>query len=68
MFEDVIGRVRQPPKLSLRRHLILERDKRTVALADGFVADWPDYMKRVGFIAGLNEAIAMCEQAEKEND
>jgi hypothetical protein len=47
---------------------MVERDKRIVELSEANVVDWPDYMKRVGFITGLNEAIAMCEQAEKEMD
>lgn len=38
----------------------------TAQVAEGYASDWPDYMKRIGHIAGLREAIAIFDQAEKE--
>ena len=32
----------------------------------GLAQDWGDYKSRTGYIAGLMEAVLICEQAEKE--
>ena len=43
--------------------------KRRAELVEAAVAssqDWPDFRYRYGVIQGLEEAIAMCEQAEKD--
>ena len=35
-------------------------------VASGISADWPDYKHRTGVIAGLNEALELCEQTEAD--
>ena len=32
----------------------------------GYASDWADYKERIGVIKGLIEAIAICEEVEKE--
>lgn len=40
--------------------------KEIAALASNYAQDWPDYKFRTGKIQGLNDAIQVCEEAEKE--
>ena len=35
-------------------------------LGGGLAQDWPDYKHRAGVIAGLNEALAICDETEKQ--
>jgi len=51
---------------TLRAKLIKRRNELVGQLAGGYVQDWPDYKHRVGTIAGIDEAIGICEQIEKE--
>lgn len=51
---------------TLRAKLIKRRQELGSALADGYAEDWGDYKGRAGVIKGLDEAIAICEQVEKE--
>lgn len=51
---------------TLRAKLIKRRQDLGVALTDGYAADWGDYNRRAGTIKGLDEAIAICEDVEKE--
>jgi hypothetical protein len=32
----------------------------------GEVADWPDYQRRVGVLQGIDEALRVCDDLEKE--
>lgn len=45
-------------------------EKRRAALAaymvDGEVTDWADYQRRVGVIQGIDEALRVCDDLEKE--
>lgn len=34
-------------------------------VASGLAADWPDYKARVGYLQGLRDAIALCEEVQK---
>lgn len=43
-------------------------EQRRAALVEGlsFASDWPDFKQRLGVIAGLKEALEICEQIEKD--
>ncbi len=45
-------------------------EKRRVHLAgsivDGEVTDWADYQRRVGVLQGIDEALRVCDDLEKE--
>ena len=51
---------------TLRQKLELERNKLGQSIVLGFAADWPDYRERIGVIKGLNLAIELCLEAEKQ--
>jgi hypothetical protein len=54
LAQSVIGRLRQ------------EITDRASQVARGLAGDWGDYQRRVGVIEGLNEAVKIAEQAEKD--
>jgi hypothetical protein len=51
---------------TLRAKLHKRQGEFAAQLAGGLADDWPDYKHRSGVIQGLQEAIEMCEQEEKE--
>jgi hypothetical protein len=53
---------------TLRVKLDQYRDTLITALGDGLAQDFADYRYRAGKIAGLKDAIDLCEQAEKETE
>jgi hypothetical protein len=42
-------------------------DDNRLQLSGGYATDWADYKRRVGFLAGMEHAIAMLAESEKEN-
>jgi hypothetical protein len=52
---------------SLRNALAKRRTELMVQVAEGYAKSWEEYKFRVGMISGLNEALAMCDEWEKEN-
>lgn len=36
------------------------------AIADGSAKDWADYQRRVGVLEGIDEALRVCDDIEKE--
>lgn len=53
---------------TVKAKLVDRRSELGVQMAEGYASDWPDYNRRAGVIKGLNEAIEICEQAEKDLD
>jgi hypothetical protein len=53
---------------TLRGKLEQRRAELIIQLGEGYAADWPNYKERSGHIAGLKEAIEICEQAEREQE
>jgi hypothetical protein len=51
---------------TVRGKLVKERAKLASELADGFAKDWPDVKHRTGKIAGIDTAIAICDEVEKD--
>lgn len=51
---------------TVRARLKKRRDELSTQLLSS--QDWPNFTERRGVIAGLDEAIAICEQASKEFD
>ena len=50
---------------TVRAKLMKRRAELIVGILES-TQDWPDFALRRGAIAGIDEAIAMCEQAEKD--
>lgn len=46
--------------------LKLEINDKASQVARGLADDWGDYQRRVGVIEGLNEAVRIAEQTEKD--
>lgn len=55
---------RLPDRVS--RQLVGYRQTLRDALVGGYATDWADYKHRVGFIAGIDHALSICAEAEKE--
>ena len=51
---------------SLRARLKTEIANQCSQLAAGSAQDWPDYQKRVGRILGMNDALTMLDEIEKD--
>lgn len=51
---------------TLKAKLIRRRIDLGDQLVEGYASEWADYRERVGVIKGLAEAIAICDQVEKE--
>jgi hypothetical protein len=51
---------------TMRSKLAKERTNLASELADGFAKDWADVKHRTGVIAGIDIAIAICDQAERD--
>ena len=51
---------------TLKSLLLKRRDFLASAIVDGAVADWADYQRRVGAIDGIDEALRVCDDLEKE--
>jgi hypothetical protein len=48
----------------------LERRKVVLSgfILSGDVTDWPDYRRRVGVLEGIDEALRVCDDLEKEGE
>ena len=53
---------------TLRQKLVALRHQYGENLMYGAAEDWADYRHRVGIIRGITDAIAVCEEIEKENE
>ena len=51
---------------SLLQMLIRARQEQADAIVKGGPKDFPEYRNRVGVIEGLDTAIALCEQAQRQ--
>lgn len=51
---------------TLRARIAKRQAELAAQVSTGYATDWADYNKRTGIIAGLKEAIDLCEQAEKD--
>lgn len=52
--------------LTLHQLLIKAREEHAAAIVKGGPKDFPEYRNRVGVIEGLDTAIALCEQAQRQ--
>ena len=50
---------------SLAGRLRLQEKEHVGQLAEGLASDWPDYKERCGYLRALRDAIAICEEAQK---
>lgn len=53
---------------TLRKQLIERQADLTMQLAGGYAKDWGDCCRRVGEIAGLTTAIAICDDMQKQQE
>jgi hypothetical protein len=51
---------------SLREKLKQERDSIVAGIIDGAVENYAEYRNRVGLVRGLDTAIKLCDETEKE--
>lgn len=56
------------PKVARTIKMVLEKRRSDLVgyMADGQVVDWADYQRRVGVIQGIDEALRVCDDLEKE--
>ena len=58
--------------MTTRFHSLLEKkieettQFRTASLASGAAADYPHYMREVGYISGLLDALKLCDEIEQD--
>ncbi len=53
---------------TIRKRLTERRAELADMLVGGYASDWADYRHRVGVIIGLNEAIDVCAEIEKQQE
>ncbi len=53
---------------TIRKRLTERQDELARMLAGGYAVDWADYRHRVGLILGLQEAIDICAEIEKQQE
>lgn len=51
---------------TIKVKLTASRNALAESIAEGSVTDWAHYQRSVGTIAGLDEAIRLCEEIEKQ--
>lgn len=56
------------PKVARTIKMVLEKRRADLVglMAEGNVSDWADYQRRVGVIQGIDEALRVCDDLEKE--
>lgn len=60
--------------IKTRFHTLLEVrvqeqiNQRSIQIMTGGASDYPAYREAVGYILGLNDALRLCEEIEKENE
>lgn len=61
---------RDDPRLpqTLRGKLSARQTQLMTQLASGSAEDWPDYKHRAGVIRGLQEAMDICTEIEREQE
>ncbi len=52
----------------LKAKLLSLRTEREHELVDGVIEDYPSYRFYVGILMGLNDALKLCEETEREFD
>lgn len=50
----------------LEEKILQEVDNRSKSIASGGASDYPHYRENVGYITGLQAALALCEEIERE--
>ncbi len=61
-----LDHVRTPK--TIRKKLAERQAELARMLAAGYASDWADYRHRVGVISGLEEAIDVCAEIEKQQE
>lgn len=51
---------------TIKDKLTKSRNGLAESIAEGSVTDWAHYQRSVGTIAGLDEAVRLCEEIEKQ--
>lgn len=51
---------------TIKQRLLKRREELAAAIASGLVSDWSDYKHRVGVLEGIDEALRVCDDLEKE--
>ena len=51
---------------TLRQKLEKRQAELAAPIVGGLVSDWQDYWRRVGVLQGLDEALRVCDDIEKE--
>ena len=56
------------PQVARTFKAVLEKRRQDLVglMAEGQVTDWADYQRRVGVIQGIDEALRVCDDLEKE--
>lgn len=51
---------------TIKQRLEKRRLELAGAISDGLVKDWSDYQRQVGVITGIDEALRVCDDLERE--
>lgn len=51
---------------TIKQRLEKRRLELAGAISDGMVKDWSDYQRQVGVITGIDEALRVCDDLERE--
>lgn len=52
----------------LEEKIRIEVENRSISLANGGASDYPNYRESVGYIRGLQDAVKLCEEIERESE
>ena len=51
---------------TIKQRLLKRQEELAAAIVGGLVSDWSDYKHRVGVLEGIDEALRVCDDLEKE--
>ncbi len=51
---------------TIRQRLLKRQEELIPPIAAGQVKDWDDYQRRVGVLEGIDEALRVCDDIDKE--
>lgn len=51
---------------TIKQRLMQIRATRVEFLADGAATDWAHYQRLIGFLQGIDEALQICDEIEKQ--
>lgn len=51
---------------TIKARLLKRKSELSDYIVAGEVQDWPDYKRRVGVLEGIDEALRVCDDIEKE--